>query len=174
MKTFQESDLKITFSPDFEVISADKSPDILKLKRSVSHSSDVDFVALHAKGVFFIEVKNYRGVTFSESIDDLVQKIGRKLRDTIAAAVGGARQSTNDEVIWKKVVQKLQDDEMTIALIFVLEMDKSDAPKLSTITAKLKKRVNWLSGCKVFVLNSHKAENLPDGITLERLPRNLN
>lgn len=95
MTQFIESRLSFSFGQDWQVIKLDDHPDCREIFKKVPGIKDVDFLGIHNKQVFFIEVKNYSDhlpdnenkITSEELANQLVRKFCDALFIILAAHI---------------------------------------------------------------------------------------
>lgn len=109
----------------------------------------------------------------AEDGDKLMTEIGQKVRDTIAVAIGGARNSTHDQQDWQIISTHLIDENRNVAVVLWLEEDhpleKRAKAGSGIYTNKLKSKVKWFTGGNnVLVTSSHF--NDIDGLSVTLLP----
>lgn len=90
-----------------------------KICKKVPETKSIDFVGFNeSKNILlFIEVKSFRGYGDRTNIqrltgenDDITVEVAQKVRDSLAAIIGGARHSTNLPDKWKKYIDHLNKE----------------------------------------------------------------
>jgi len=126
---FTESKLEFDFDEAIwnGLKKMDSHPDYKKLE-ILNGSKAVDFIGFCGNNLFFIEVKNFRGhgientYRTSKNGDKLMDEVGRKVKDTLACMIGGARNSTNSKQDWQECISHLRDDRR-IKIVLWMEED---------------------------------------------------
>ncbi|MFZ5818377.1 MAG: hypothetical protein ACOYYJ_00615 [Chloroflexota bacterium] len=87
MPDFNESNLCFSFGNEWEIIKVDDHPDYRSVFQTIPGTKSVDFLGLHQRTVYFIEVKNYSASLTSDEPklkgDDLPTALAQKFRDTL-------------------------------------------------------------------------------------------
>ena len=184
------SSLRFQFSDDawHNVIKYDsekESPqiDYDKIKNAIEQTKAVDFIGIYQKDeLTFFEVKNFKFYRIDsrdriEKGDDknepLDIEIAKKVRDTLAGIIGGARNSTHQRHIWKDYLRIFSNENKRIRIVLWLEQDRPNdrerKPRTITFQNKLLERLSWLtSDIRVFCINNH---DFKDNLIVENLPR---
>lgn len=96
-------------------------------------------------------MKNYRGyrIESKPKIEELDIIVAQKVRDTLAGVLGGVRNSTHKEEVWRQHLAHLSDKIKRLHIILWME-DDSPNPKRQKVfrdvlIQRLKKRLSWLS-----------------------------
>ncbi len=184
------SSLRFNFNDDawHNVIKYDsekESPqvDYDKIKNAIDQTKAVDFIGIYQKNeLTFLEVKNFKyyriesknriekGDNKNESLDI---EIAKKVRDTLAGIIGGARNSTHQRQIWKDYLKVFSNENKHIRVVLWLEQDRPNdresKPRKMTLQNKLLERLSWLtSDIRIFSVNNH---DFKDNLIVENLPR---
>ena len=154
-----------------------------KIKNAIEKTKAVDFIGIYQqKELIFFEVKNFKNYriptkarieTGDEKDERLGIEVAKKVRDTLAGIVGGARNSTHQREIWKAYLKVFSNENKRIRIVLWLEedrtVDKERKPRIITLQNKLLKNLNWLtSDIRVFSIDKH---DFKDDLIVENLPR---
>lgn len=150
MIVFEESKIRFEFGNNYQLIDSDSETNVKKVKKFLSGTKDVDFFGFYGLNhVFFMEVKNFRGVKLEE-IDVLTDEVARKLRDTVSIIAGASRNTTNNPDFWKRLHSNIGVAQNEIIFVFWLEEDikidnRRDKGRMKQISDKLKQKCKWLT-----------------------------
>ena len=154
-----------------------------KIKNAIERTKAVDFIGIYQKDeLTFFEVKNFKFYRIEskdriEKGDDknepLDIEIAKKVRDTLAGIIGGARNSTHQRQIWKDYLNIFSNENKRIRIVLWLEQDRPNdrerKPRMMTLQNKLLECLSWLtSDIRVFSINNH---DFKDNLIVENLPR---
>lgn len=173
---FEESGLRFTFDEQWRVFQYDTCPHFLHRMQETRGSAAVDFIGLHGKALYLFEVKNLRHTEWQTP--EKIEGIARKVRDTVAGAVGAARLKASPVETWPEVVRCLTTapaaggPKEAVHVLAWIEL-----PRLSSLgktkgdyQKSLSKKLRWLNA-DVLLLNSHDPEALRiPGLSVTRLP----
>ena len=170
------------------VIKYDSEPespqiDYDKIKNSIEKTKAVDFIGIYReKELTFFEVKNVKNYrietkarlqTGDERDERLDIEVAKKVRDTLAGIIGGARNSTHQRATWKEYLKLFANENKRIRIVLWLEqdraVDKERKPRIMNLQNRLLERLNWLtSDIRVFSIDKH---DFKDDLIVENLPR---
>jgi hypothetical protein len=146
-----------------------------KIHDATNGAKAVDFIGvLDNDKLVFIEVKDFRGFETENkkrvATGELVTEIATKVRDTVAAIVGGYRTSMSDKnEYFEHYFDILSNKQKHIYMVLWREghFRNPDKARYYNDAQVLKSKLSWL-GSKTFVL--HKADNrLLEHLTVEYL-----
>lgn len=153
------------------IVELDQNKDIQKIKTAVSGTKDVDILAIYQdqpksnNELLLLEATNYKQSSQSiPKIDDFAIEFAQKVRDSLAAALGGARNSTHDKAKWQDVIQLVMG--ARLHLIVWVEEDiqgmnqKAQNARKATILDKLQQKLKWLSP-RILLLNKQAYDENP-------------
>lgn len=159
----------------------------------------VDFVGINNNDVYLIEVKDFRAVTthtpeqlyetemrLHEEEDPISVELAFKVKDSLAAIIGGARNSTNHQACWQSFIRHSINSNREIIVIAWLEIPPRLAQVVNNqvrsgrkkgkkrdlkiqLKASLKAKLKWLTNA-VYILQmgqTHKFENI---LQVENIP----
>jgi hypothetical protein len=164
---FTEGSLEFDFEDQFwaNLIKFDEHPDYVRVKDVVPETKGVDFSGILYKSILvFIEVKDFRGVTFSQEKkrkEPIEIEVAQKTVGTLATVLSGARTSIADAEMWQTYCQLVQNDNKELRVILWYEADPVPIHHSrrfsyqSHISSKLKQRLKWIK-CKALVTNSRE------------------
>ncbi len=172
-----ESRLEFEFEEDWRVFQFDKHRDYREhIQKQVQGTDAIDFLGIYANTVYLIEVKNFRNHRLENQQKllkgHLHEKVGQKVRDSVACIVGAARNSSEPE-FWRPFLQMLCDSRKVVKVVLWLEYDlpprrpTQDKVRASVRTQEFKKKLKWLTS-KVLVCNLEDGV-LPD-VRVSNLP----
>lgn len=149
-----------------------------KICKQVPETKSIDFIGFNDASniLLFVEVKSFRGYgnrtnrqRLTGESDDITVEVAQKVRDSLAAIMGGARHSTNLSDKWKKYIDHL-NKEKTLKVIAWVELDVSTTTLLrranvnmGTRKKELRKRLTWLTS-DVQILNIQNYNNELEGM----------
>lgn len=170
------------------VIKYDSEPespqlDYDKINHAIVGTKAVDFIGIYReKELTFFEVKNFKNYRIETKVriekgDDkdepLDIEVAKKVRDTLAGIIGGARNSTHQRATWKEYLKIFSNENKRIRIVLWLEQDrtgdKERKPRIMNLQNKLLKNLNWLtSDIRIFSIDKH---DFKDDLIIENLPR---
>lgn len=174
-RVFVEGDLVFAFDGSWSVVRKwDDAAAYRALRDEVPGSHGVDFVAVREepRGVYLIEVKDYRAVEGQKSTRDKLDEDGaplavivaEKVRDTVAGLIGAARGGRDDD--WTSARQEL---DRTIWVVLWAEhagiqagpkvRERRESIAAGTLLKTIRRRCRWLHAN--FLVCSRTGECLP-------------
>ena len=180
MPVFVESNLQFNFDGNFwsGLKKIDDHIDYKKIE-VLNGSKAVDFLGFCSETLIFIEVKNFKSFRIAnrsrvaKNGEALMIEVGCKVKDTIAGAVGGARNSTNDRAEWISCISHLNSGN-DIKVVLWLEEDnpvsKREKAGLGIYTNSLKTKLKWLTGGGNHVMVIDSSSNDLPGLIVNNLP----
>ena len=154
-----------------------------KINNAIVGTKAVDFIGIYReKELTFFEVKNVKNYrietkarieTGDERDERLDIEVAKKVRDTLAGIIGGARNSTHQRATWKEYLKIFSNENKRIRIVLWLEqdriVDKERKPRAMTLHNRLLKNLNWLtSDIRIFSIDKH---DFKDDLVVENLPR---
>lgn len=170
-----ENILRFVFGDNWQVRKFDDSSFYRKHFEKLDGSKAVDFLGLHGRELFFIEIKDFRGYRIDNkkrlSSHELYLEVGQKVRDSVACLVAAYRQQPEE---WQPFIDSLRNTQRPIKVVLWLEEDinihltpqKQKANNIAALNA-LEKKLRWLTP-RVSVANQ-QINQLPD-LVVENLP----
>ncbi len=161
--TFEEGNLSFDFDDEnwSHLCRYDEERDYKKI--NIPETKAVDFIGIF-KGhtLVLFEIKDFRKHpienkhrTERNASDPIEVEMAKKVRDTLAGIVGGARNSTHKNEMWRNYLTLLQNGERGIhAVLWLEETTKTLPPEIAqkrkqakggTYTDMLKKKLSWLT-----------------------------
>lgn len=174
---FDEGALRFEFDDSWHVVKYDDAPAYRNGIENLDRTRGVDLVArrLRGKGLFFVEVKDFRGHRIENkarvSGGDLAYEVACKVRDTLAGLIAAQRTRPDDDVDWHGFVRAL-DPGHPVRVVLWLEEDRQDirSPgRRFTLQKAIQKRLGWLD-TRVLV-QSRKSGAAPPGVTVSYVRR---
>ena len=180
----REGDITFSFDDNFwsDILLFDRAnPDYTKLEK-LNNAKAIDILGHHAQhGLFLIEIKDFRSFRIGNKDrlkkKELFEEVGQKVKDSLACALAGARNSTNHRAYWNRQVDLIKNPDLKVNVLLWLEEDTNvtfgeptGKANMSIYINLLKKKVSWLTK-KVKILNSRKRDSLDTlniSVTLHR------
>ena len=113
MMIFDESGLRFEFSEQHWWVCKYDDHIVHKNVKITEHKA-IDFIAIYKNSeVVLFEIKSFRNYRIEnkerlkDSAEDLTTEIAQKVRDSVAAAIGAARNQTNETEKWKLLTKLL-------------------------------------------------------------------
>ena len=154
-----------------------------KINNAIVGTKAVDFIGIYREQeLTFFEVKNLKNYrietkarieTGDKKDERLDIEVAKKVRDTLAGIIGGARNSTHQRATWKEYLKIFSNENKRIRIVLWLEqdriVDKERKPRAMTLHNRLLKNLNWLtSDIRIFSIDKH---DFKDDLVVENLPR---
>jgi len=138
METITEGKLVFTFPDTWTVNKYDESHFFRNHVDKCQGSKGIDILALSEKGLFFIEIKDFRGYRIENKqrlkSGELLIEVTQKVRDTLAGLYAACRWQTEElapfynYLYTKSKCARLARHQPKITSILFLEQDKSPNP----------------------------------------------
>lgn len=156
---FKEQDLLFDFGAGWRsVVPWDADEDHKgRIRKQLDGTKAVDFLAVHGKHLYLIEVKDGRTdkLAFQQGLksDELFKEVGRKVRDSLAGLVGVLHVASNEEK-WRPFREALLHSPIRVVLWLEGDFGPSGhqlrdvlelKDRLSKREEQLQKRVEWLT-----------------------------
>ena len=147
--THDEKRLRFTFDAEWRVLKWDDHPAFIDGLQHMDGTKAVDFVGLHRDGVWFIEVKDFRGHRIENKgrlrTLDLAREVACKVRDTLAALIWACNRAPLDDGGLGAYVKPavLRSDKVPVVLW--LEEDRPDPALRAAVTDAIKRELVWLN-----------------------------
>lgn len=170
------------------VFQFDKHTDYKKLCNVVPGTKAIDFLAISSDNakLILMEIKSFRKhrldiatqTRMANGAEDLTTEFAQKVRDSIAAMVGGARNSTHHSDLWQNIVTILLNPRRDVFVIPWIEEESISAfraklrkNKASIHIDVLKNKLKWLTP-HVNISNVKDSTFHLNGLTVSFLPEN--
>ncbi len=176
MVQIQESNLTFNFDDSWKyVIKFDESIFYQKIMmKYLQESKAVDFVGIKNNSLYFIEVKHQENENTILNLDEKFNKIGQKIRDSLALIIGiNCIGKASEEFLEYKKILCCNSPDIRIILwnendwvqIAPSKTRKNSTPN-NRLTNRLKKKLLWLTN-SVFInsIEQHNPETF--GFTVE-------
>lgn len=150
------------------------NPDYNKIEK-LNGTKAIDIIGYHReRGIFLIEVKDFRRhrIENKERIIklELFEEVGQKVKDSLACILAAARNSTHDQVYWKRQVDRILSQRRQVTVMLWMEeapnvvygtpaLEKRKKVNKNIFKNDLKQKVSWLTS-RVEIVNSQKASAL--------------
>lgn len=176
-----ESRLKFSFDSNYwqQVIQFDTHADYINMSKHLGGTKAIDFLGVSDDRVLLMEVKNYTGYTHNhkekfENPSLIANIIAQKVRDSLPCIVGSQRTSRTSKIFWKDILNKIQNPETKINVVFWFEHDyrATNSPQKQTVKnkrqkigkgslrTKLKQKLRWLTpNVEIFSTKNYKSNS---------------
>jgi hypothetical protein len=151
---FTEGFLHFSFGDEWRVLKYDEAAVYRRQIGTLPDTKAVDFIGLHGKDLYLIEVKDFHGHRIESQRrlagGNLSIEIGQKVRDTVAGIVG-AQRTAGDAETWSAFAAPLTDRRRAIKVVVWLEYDQPGYPparqkvRASVQGNVFKKHLRWLT-----------------------------
>lgn len=170
----EENILRFVFGDNWQVRKFDDTSFYRRHFEKLDGSKAVDFLGLHGRELFFIEVKDFRGYRIENkkrlSSHELYLEVGQKVRDSVACLVAAYRHQPEE---WQPFIEGLRNIKHPIKVVLWLEEDSNSQlpPQRQKVhnniaSNALETKLRWLTP-RVLVANQ-QINRLPD-LSVENL-----
>lgn len=162
MIIFNESGLRFEFSEQYWWVCK-YDDNVVHKNVKINEHKAIDFIAIYKNSeVVLFEIKSFREHRIENkdrlknSAEDLTTEIAQKVRDTVAACIGAARNQPNEAEKWKLLAKLFSNSEKPIKIVAWVEEDTNiileerREVELSIRNNKLKQKMKWLTAKTLF------------------------
>lgn len=177
MPVVSEKRLEFTFDNSWDVLKYDGPGMYYKtrLLKNLKGSKAVDFICINANyPLILMEVKDFsQGLPSQQKFNAIPEKIGLKVRDTIAGIIGGSGMADNPERRFFRRSFKKLNVHLRIVYFFEDLQTPARRPPQKTLVKRnvllkaLKQHLRWLT-TDINVIGLSNYNDCIDGLTVRR------